>query len=66
MLTEVLKEREAQLELKRLQTQASEGQDKEWLDKARQEHELAIRQDQEQAYKRIKASKENQHFLKAQ
>ena len=66
MLTEVLKEREAQLELKRLQAQASEGQDKEWLDKARQEHELAIRQDQEQAYKRIKASKENQHFLKAQ
>ena len=66
MLTEVLKEREAQLELKRLQEQASEGKDQEWVDKARVEHEMAIKQDQEQAYDRIKAAKENQNFLKAQ
>ena len=66
MLTEVLKEREAQLELKRLQAQASEGKDQEWVDKARLEHEMAIKQDQEQAYGRIVAAKDNQHFLKAQ
>lgn len=66
MLTEVLKEREAQLELKRLQAQANEGKDKEWLDKARREHEEAIRLDQEQAFGRIMAAKTNQNFLKAQ
>ena len=66
MLTEVLKEREAQLELKRLQSLASEGKDKEWLDKARREHEEAIKLDQESAMDRIKAAKTNQNFLKAQ
>lgn len=66
MLTEVLKEREAQLELRRLQAQASEGKDQEWLEKARREHEEAIKQDQEQALERIQAAKTNQNFLKAQ
>ena len=66
MLTEVLKERDAQLELKRLQAMASEGKDKEWLERAKREHEEAIRQDQVQAFDRIKAAKTNQNFLKAQ
>lgn len=66
MLTEVLKEREAQLELKRLKDQASQGKDKEWLEKARQEYEEAIRQDQTKAAERIIAAADNQNFLKAQ
>ena len=66
MLTEVLKERDAQLELKRLQAMASEGKDQEWLVKAQREHEEAIRLDQGQAVERIKAAKTNQNFLKAQ
>jgi len=66
MLTEVLKEREAQLELKRLKEQASVGKDKEWLERARQEYEEAIRIDQAKAADRIIAAGENQQFLKAQ
>jgi len=66
MLTEVLKEREAQLELKRLKDMAGKGQDKEWLDLARREHEEAIRADQMKAAERIVNAKQNQHFLKAQ
>lgn len=66
MLTEVLKEREAQLELKRLKEQASMGKDKEWLDRAKQEYEEAIRKDQAKAAERIVAAAENQKFLKAQ
>lgn len=66
MLTEVLKEREAQLELKRLKDQASQGKDKEWLERARHDYEEAIRQDQAKAAERILAASENQKFLKAQ
>lgn len=66
MLTEVLKEREAQLELKRLKEQAGQGKDREWLEKAQHEYEEAIRQDQEKAAGRKIAAAENQHFLKAQ
>lgn len=66
MLTEVLKEREAQLELKRLREQASVGQDKEWLIKAQREYEEAIKADQMKAAERIIAARDNQHFLKAQ
>jgi flagellar biosynthesis/type III secretory pathway protein FliH len=66
MLTEVLKEREAQLELKRLKEQASHGKDKEWLEIAQREYEEAIRLDQTKAAERIIAAAENQGFLKAQ
>lgn len=66
MLTEVLKEREAQLELKRLKEQASHGKDREWLEQAQREHEEAIRQDQAKAAGRIIAAADNQKFLKAQ
>ena len=59
-------EREAQLELKRLKEQASVGKDKEWLERARQEYEEAIRIDQAKAADRIIAAGENQQFLKAQ
>ena len=66
MLTEVLKEREAQLELKRLKDQAGHGQDKEYLEQAQRELEEGIRSDQAKAAERMLAAKENQHFLKAQ
>ncbi|XP_053373557.1 cilia- and flagella- associated protein 210-like [Mercenaria mercenaria] len=66
MLTEVLKEREAQLELKRLKEQASHGKDREWLEVAQKEHEEAIRLDQTKAAERLVAASENQKFLKAQ
>ncbi|KAK3104153.1 hypothetical protein FSP39_024871 [Pinctada imbricata] len=66
MLTEVLKERDAQLELKKLKELASQGKDKEWYDKARREYELAIIQDQDRARNRIHAAKETQQFHVAQ
>ncbi|WAQ94164.1 CC173-like protein [Mya arenaria] len=66
MLTEVLKEREAQLELKRLKEAASHGKDKAWLDQAQREYEEAIQQDQVRAAERIINAKDNQGFLKAQ
>jgi hypothetical protein len=66
MLTEVLKEREAQIELKRLQEKASEGKDAEWLNLAKREHENAILQDQSRAKDRINAAKDHQKFLTAQ
>lgn len=66
MLTEVLKEREAQLELKRLKEHATQGKDKEWLERARQDYEEAIRVDQAKAAERIVAAADNQKFLKAQ
>lgn len=66
MLTEVLKEREAQLELKRLKEQAGHGKDREWLDQAQRDHEEAIRQDQAKAAERLLAAADHQKFLKAQ
>lgn len=66
MLTEVLKEREAQLELKYLKEHANQGKDKEWLEKAQREHEEAIRQSQIQAAERLLAAADNQNFVKAQ
>lgn len=39
LFTEVLKEREAQLELKRLKEKAAEGRDKEYLEKWQREYE---------------------------
>lgn len=66
MLTEVLKEREAQIELKKLQEKANEGKDAEWLQLAKREHENAILQDQEKARQRIHVTKDNQRFLSAQ
>lgn len=62
MLTEVLKEREAQLELKKLKEKATEGQDKEWLAKATREYEEGIKTDQVKAANRIRAAKDTASF----
>ena len=66
LLTEVLKERDAQLELMKLKEKANEGKDKEWLERARKEYEEEILRDQDAAAQRIKASRENAAFQKAQ
>ncbi len=66
LLTEVLKEREAQLELKRLKEAALAGQDQDWLEKARREYEESILRDQNEAQKRMLRMKDTASFQKAQ
>ena len=66
VLTEVLKERDAQVELKRLRKAASAGQDKEYLMKAQQDLEEGIKHDQEQALKRLKLNRNTAAFQLAQ
>jgi len=66
ILTEVLKEREAQLELNRLKEAAEQGQDKVWLDKARREYEEGILRDQQNALDTILQKKETAKFQKTQ
>lgn len=66
MYTEVLKERDAQVELNRLKVKAREGEDREWLEKARREYEDSIRRDHENARKRMEAANENAGFLNKQ
>ncbi|KAK7110491.1 cilia- and flagella- associated protein 210-like [Littorina saxatilis] len=65
-LTEVLKERDAQLELNILKAKANEGQDREWLEKARREYDDSVRRDQEAALKRMKAAEDNYNFMQKQ
>lgn len=65
-LSEVLKERDAQVELKILKAKASEGQDREWMEKAQREYEDSIRRDQEAARKRMMAAAENANFIQKQ
>ncbi|CAH1789509.1 unnamed protein product [Owenia fusiformis] len=66
MLTEVLKEREAQLELKALKEKANEGKDKAWLEKAQKDYEEGVLEDQRKAQIRIDATRKNAMFQKAQ
>ena len=65
-LSEVLKERDAQVELKILKAKASEGQDHEWMEKTQREYEDSIRRDQEAARKRMMAAAENANFIQKQ
>lgn len=62
-LTEVLKERDAQIELKILKAKAQDGQDREWLEKTTREYEDSIHRDQENARKRMQAANENCEFV---
>ena len=66
MLTEVLKEREAQLELQKLCQAASAGKDKEWQLKAQKDLEEGIVRDQEEAFRRIHQNRDTAAFQKAQ
>lgn len=49
LLTEVLKEREAQTELKRRVKSASKDLDKDFMDMVKTRHDEALRQEQEKA-----------------
>lgn len=66
MLTEVLKERDAQVELNKLKIEAAKNNDVEWLQKAQREYEDSIRRDQENARKRMEAADENATFINKQ
>lgn len=66
MLTEVLKERDAQVEFNELKKVALAGQDRAYLELAQRELEDSIRKDQESALTRIGAARNNAEFLKAQ
>lgn len=65
-LTEVLKERDAQVEFKQLKNAAMQGQDRAYLEQAQRDLEEAIRNDQEEARKRIVSAKRNTKFIKSQ
>ncbi|CAL1540031.1 unnamed protein product [Lymnaea stagnalis] len=65
-LTEVLKEREAQLELKRLKEQAMGDQDKEYQKIDRELYEMTIQADQEKARARLQAASRTKQFQIAQ
>ena len=66
LLTEVLKEREAQLELKRLKSAAGQGQYKEYLEAAQRDYEEAILKDQQEARHRMDMTRETANFQKSQ
>lgn len=66
LLTEVLKEREAQIELKKLREQALGGNDTEFDELYRRNYEEWVIRDQEEAQKRRDEAKKTQHFQKAQ
>ncbi|ELU10324.1 hypothetical protein CAPTEDRAFT_176680 [Capitella teleta] len=64
--SEVLKEREAQLELRKLLELGGKDKDKEYVDRARKEYEEAIIKEQEMARERIRLAQETAAFQKAQ
>lgn len=65
-LTEVLKEREAQIELKRLKDKANIGKDNEYLELERREYEQSIKDDQAKALERIISAQNTRQFQVAQ
>lgn len=65
-LTEVLKERDAQLEFRQLKEAAAQGKDRAYLEQVQRDLEEAIRKDQYDAQQRIVAAKQNKGFIKAQ
>ena len=66
LLTEVLKEREAQIELKNAREAANQGKDKELLKRHERELEEGILADQEKAVGRLRARKDIAEFQKSQ
>lgn len=65
-MTEVLKEREAQIELAHLKAKASEGEEEEWLNQMNKEHEYAMQKEHSAAFRRMQAARDNQEFVKKQ
>lgn len=66
LLSEVLKERDAQLELKRIKEKMNSGSDKELVERANQENSEAIRKDSEERQKQAEKNRIAADFLKAQ
>jgi hypothetical protein len=66
LLTEVLKERDAQLELKKLRQEGLVNQDKQYLEKLQRELEEAQRADEEEKRRHRLESMKAAEFLKAQ
>lgn len=66
LLTEVLKEREAQIELKQRIKSASKDVDKEYLDIVKTREEEALRQEQERALQKKLETKAVEEDLKNQ
>jgi hypothetical protein len=62
----VLKEREAQLELKRLMELGGKDKDKDFVERARRDYEEAILKEQDAAMDRIRQARETAAFQKAQ
>lgn len=65
-LTEVLKERDAQLEFIELKKAANQGMDRAYLEQTQRDLEEAIRKDQLEAQRQIAEAKLNRGFIKAQ
>ncbi|XP_067938242.1 cilia- and flagella- associated protein 210-like [Watersipora subatra] len=65
-LTEVLKERDAQVEFSHLKKAANQGMDRAYLEREQRDLEEAIAKDQMEAQKRILSAKKNRDFIKAQ
>ena len=66
VLSEVLKERDAQVEMKRLRKAANAGQDMDWAEKERHEIEEANRVEREKAIQRLRENQETAEFQLAQ
>lgn len=65
-LTEVLKERDAQVEFNQLKLAASKGQDRANIERTQKELEKAIIKEQNDAQLRLEAARQNKDFIKAQ
>ena len=65
-LTEVLKERDAQLELKRLRAAAGKDVDAQYKAIEQQEYEKGVLRDQQEAAERMQKARQNIGFVKAQ
>lgn len=63
MLSEVLKERDAQIELKKLKEKAMIGADNEWLEYERKQLEDGILKEQREARDRIEKNHENASYI---
>lgn len=66
LLTEVLKERDAQVELKRLRATTGADKDKAWVELAEREHQEAILKDQNEARQRMAKVNSTAAYQRAQ
>ena len=65
-MSEVLKERDTQLELKQLKTKAYMDEDKDWLEQTQKEYQDSIARVHQAALRRVQAAEDNVNFIKKQ